>query len=505
MTTWSSNLILILLSCLVLIDGLLAQAGVEKTVMLIEMTRHGARMPVYTAVKEDWTVGLKQGEITPVGIRMHYYLGKEMLKRYPEILGKRLDTNEYFVRSTDVQRTFVSAQAHLFGIFNLTSAKKLPFKNGDERILPPIVAEQKMGTEVNLSTPLPNNFEPVAIHTDLVVDDDVLFLLNSKKCPRGNREVKLLDTKILNDTAKDTMFKAMVASAAQKYGIDWKGNDPYRTCVDLGDFAIQDVVNNPNPKIPVTDPLFKRLSRCYEFNVAFRYLNPRLLGVTSSALIAEIVTKLRNFTETKEPVKEKYHYYSGHDSTLLPFLIMAKKVDLECMNQSLYESVPSDCGMFPTVASNIVFELNQIDKRYFVRVLSNFEPLDFCRLNNPLSDYRCPLETFEKVILKFIDPTWKDYCWEEENRPSDLPENIYNHKRLKASLHLWRSWALVLIALLILVILNIFYITAKLRELKRASESNPSLRVTTDKSKMQAASFGLHADERHSPLVERDT
>ena len=95
----------------------------SKLLFVWEQFRHGARGPWISVdpitgldfIGEKW-VG--EGELTPLGIRMHYLLGVSMKKRYKNFLSEQFNPNEIFVISTDVNRTIMSSYAHLQGMYN---------------------------------------------------------------------------------------------------------------------------------------------------------------------------------------------------------------------------------------------------------------------------------------------------------------------------------------------------------------------------------------------------
>ena len=95
----------------------------SKLLFVWEQFRHGARGPWISVdpitgldfIGEKW-VG--EGELTPLGIRMHYLLGVSMKKRYKNFLSEQFNPNEIFIISTDVNRTIMSSYAHLQGMYN---------------------------------------------------------------------------------------------------------------------------------------------------------------------------------------------------------------------------------------------------------------------------------------------------------------------------------------------------------------------------------------------------
>ena len=83
--------------------------------MIYEITRHGARgglgLDYFNETDPRW----RRGELTSMGKRQHHLIGGEMRRRYM-VKNKLLDLTQYkpsefYVRSTDYNRTIESALA----------------------------------------------------------------------------------------------------------------------------------------------------------------------------------------------------------------------------------------------------------------------------------------------------------------------------------------------------------------------------------------------------------
>ena len=98
-----------------------AEPGALKFVHVI--FRHGDRSPIshyptdpYSA-RSEWPVG--PGQLTSIGKSQHFLLGQQLRQTYGggRLLGDVYTEEEVVVRSTDVDRTLMSAQANLAGLF----------------------------------------------------------------------------------------------------------------------------------------------------------------------------------------------------------------------------------------------------------------------------------------------------------------------------------------------------------------------------------------------------
>uniref|UniRef100_A0A8R1IYD1 Acid phosphatase n=1 Tax=Caenorhabditis japonica TaxID=281687 RepID=A0A8R1IYD1_CAEJA len=80
--------------------------------------RHGDRTPAELLFPQDiskWPEGV--GELTARGAAQQYRLGQWLRKRYGKWLGDRFEINAVYVRSSDYNRTLMSAMANMAGLF----------------------------------------------------------------------------------------------------------------------------------------------------------------------------------------------------------------------------------------------------------------------------------------------------------------------------------------------------------------------------------------------------
>ena len=96
----------------------------QKLLYVMEHFRHGARGPC-DGLDENGDDYLKihwetLGELSPMGMRMHYLLGVRNRERYDSILSKTFDPREIYIVSTDLNRTIHSAYTQLSGLYPMT-------------------------------------------------------------------------------------------------------------------------------------------------------------------------------------------------------------------------------------------------------------------------------------------------------------------------------------------------------------------------------------------------
>ena len=159
-----------------------------------ELCRHGARTP-YGGLKisnftfkdyfsEEW-IGIK--ELTPLGIKQHFYLGlrnriKYIKAQFP-LLNENYDPQEILVYSTDSNRTILSANAQLQGLYlkNDTNIEPLSEKQINNSIPPGFEENFDEENKELGNKSLPFNMAIVPIHL-LYSEDHIIQIQDKKNC-----------------------------------------------------------------------------------------------------------------------------------------------------------------------------------------------------------------------------------------------------------------------------------------------------------------------------------
>uniref|UniRef100_A0A673BM16 Lysosomal acid phosphatase n=1 Tax=Sphaeramia orbicularis TaxID=375764 RepID=A0A673BM16_9TELE len=162
-------------------------AADRKLVYVTVLFRHGDRSPIKAYPTDpyqesDWPQGF--GQLSQVGMRQHLELGQFLRKRYNGFLNESYDRHEILVRSTDYDRTLMSAEANLAGLYPPT---------GDQIFTPNI------------------KWQPIPVHTVPQNEEDLLsFPLG--ECPRYKQLMNETEhsEEFLNITAEYQDFIDMV-------------------------------------------------------------------------------------------------------------------------------------------------------------------------------------------------------------------------------------------------------------------------------------------------------
>nr|CDJ80661.1 Histidine acid phosphatase domain containing protein [Haemonchus contortus] len=128
--------------------------------------RHGDRSPTRTFPtdpfqEKDWTFGGGGfGQLSPIGMKQHLNFGKLLRRIYLDemkFLSKTYSSKEIYIRSTDRNRTLLSAMSNLLGMYGQNDGNAIP--------------DHDYPSEVGW----PIGFVPVPIHT---VENHIDYVLN---------------------------------------------------------------------------------------------------------------------------------------------------------------------------------------------------------------------------------------------------------------------------------------------------------------------------------------
>lgn len=141
----------------------------EKLIFAELLSRHGARAPLSLNEEGKDLLGLKwsaPGELTPIGKRMEYLLGlrnrERYIKRSDHFLSEEFDPHELVVFSSDINRTLLSMQSQLLGLYPISSEKLNPDQN--ETSIPPISISGIIEEYSLNDTSLPSGIPIIPIH-----------------------------------------------------------------------------------------------------------------------------------------------------------------------------------------------------------------------------------------------------------------------------------------------------------------------------------------------------
>ncbi|XP_016299408.1 lysosomal acid phosphatase-like isoform X1 [Sinocyclocheilus anshuiensis] len=333
--------------------------------------RHGDRSPIKAyptdPYKEsDWPQGF--GQLSQEGMKQHFELGQFLKKRYTGFLSEDYDRHEIFIRSTDVDRTLMSAEANLAGMFP---------PNGSEVFNPDL------------------KWQPIPVHT-VPADEEKLLSFPLDDCPRY--------TQLMNETEKTDIFlnmtetyKAFIEMVKNKTGLE-KTN--IETIWSVYDTLFCEAKHGMRPPDWVTSSVMETLKVLKNFGVQILfgvYKRKEKCRLQGGLLLDQIIKNLSNAAALDSKQKVKMMVYSAHDTTIV----------------ALQETLNVFNGLQPPYASCHLFELHQEENgtfsvEMFYRNDTNVsEPYS---VSLPGCSQRCPLQDFVNLTREVIPQDRNKEC-----------------------------------------------------------------------------------------------
>ena len=468
---------------LVLVVLLGISAVRSEIVAIFELARHGARTPLLDIKNNsNWIKSWGLEELTDVGMRMHYHLGKSMKEKYTTIFDSKFTAANMDAISTNFNRTIVSGLSHFTGIFDQFQGQNLPFDNKDPRIQPPKLT---INPDLPFNTALPNAFTPIPITSKLY--QRILMPIRDD-CPYGNKAAAASKAELSSSLLENINVKNLMNQTAQIYGVpylEWinEKTKGVRT-VDLdtlyymADYAISDYHHNPEAQISKVEKNQNVYSKLLSANSVATfsrfYSNPSYVKSIVSEVILDIFNKMKSIVDGKySPIK--YYYYSGHDDMLTAILLNYNLLSTDCILQHLNstQGLLPGCQQTPQYAANIVWELHKnLGKdnktvEWSVIMAYNGDNKDFCYLLNFQDKYACPWNKYKERIEESTNSRYKEWC-----------ANGEDDQTFEQEVKLWKTLTWILLVLILGLVVVCLLASLKLKkqlELSRSRDSNIQL------------------------------
>ncbi|KAG8519586.1 Lysosomal acid phosphatase [Galemys pyrenaicus] len=365
--------------------------------------RHGDRSPVKTYPKDphqedEWPQGF--GQLTKEGMHQHWELGQALRQRYDGFLNSSYHRQEVYVRSTDFDRTLMSAEANLAGLFPPSGMQRFnpniswqPIPVHTVPITEDRVRLASPALEVVRDNPDHGPADPSSFSACLPLFGPQLLKFPLGPCPRYEQlqNETRHTSEYMNQSIQNAQFLEMVTNET-----------------GLTDLTLETVWN-------VYDTLFceqthglvlppwaspqtmQRLSQLKDFSFRFLfgiYEQAEKARLQGGVLLAQIRKNLTLMATSSQ--LPKLLVYSAHDTTLVA-LHMA--LDVYNGKQAPYAS----CHMF---------ELYQEDNGNFsvemyFRNESDKAPWP---LALPGCPHRCPLQDFLRLTEPVVPKDWQHEC-----------------------------------------------------------------------------------------------
>lgn len=312
-----------------------------KKLFVLHHFRHGARAPVsvdekgYDLFGQKWEV--PPGELTEVGMRMHYILGYATKLMHEGFLSSTYDPREIYVISTDLNRTIQSALSRLQGLYPPSTGPTLEQEQIPHAVPPlddiSIISEeiQNLG---NKSLPEQQTSIPVHVYHNL---ERRFLLFDSNNCPKVT-EVKDNNLKTDEDIEKLRLyFNETYGEKLLKYFNIQDNPDKFADYGTLSVLADQyiagfyDARNYSSLREAGIDEIsFLKDSQKVAYSVIFYHLfgdkKSDITRMSMSPFFRELLTYMKNAADdvinhvdeygARNYTRPKLVMISGHDSSL---------------------------------------------------------------------------------------------------------------------------------------------------------------------------------------------
>uniref|UniRef100_A0A8R1TJV5 Acid phosphatase n=1 Tax=Onchocerca volvulus TaxID=6282 RepID=A0A8R1TJV5_ONCVO len=368
----------------------------DELILVQIVWRHGDRAPMSTYPtdihqEEAWPYGW--GELTELGMQQQFALGRLIRYRYIEgnynFLSNNYKPKELYIRSTDVNRTLVSALANLAGMY----PTGIP------------------GKDYPKSKQWPSHWTPIPIHT---VQNEEDFVGNAfSRCPRADQLTAIIRcSKHYQEVANENkeFFDYVSEKSGMKVNLD--------NIHTINDIHYAETVHNMSQPSWITDDVSKKLHNLsmitneFIYGISIPYL-PELTklrgGSLLKLLLENINQKKQCLLNSEDPgcswiLQRKYFALSAHDTTVAALL--ATLADKEILEEGL-----------PQYTASVAIELwNKTDVGFAVKILfheafpHHYQAITRFTKGCPSDSDFCPLDIFLKRSMIFLPDDIKQEC-----------------------------------------------------------------------------------------------
>jgi lysosomal acid phosphatase len=299
----------------------------EKLIFAIDLIRHGDRSPTRQLKNSnyEWKEGL--GQLTAEGMRQEFELGQSMRRYYVEqthLLPPNYRTGIMYVRSTDVERTLMSAESFLMGLY--------PEGTGPQA--------------------LPHAYQPIPVHTAPINADDIIYHVVNPV------ELNKLKQKYVFSTPEWKQKEAELKPYFKHWAEATDTTIDSLDDLDIGDAVfIHNLHNLPMPA-GLTQEDIKLIIDANEFTFVKEHQAREVSAAYSQQLVDHINDTIQSNAKSGEHLR--YALLSAHDTTI----------------SSVLSVLGAPLTFTPPYASDLNFAVFDVgSNHYVVRVTFNKIPV----------------------------------------------------------------------------------------------------------------------------------
>lgn len=325
--------------------------------------RHGDRTPAEYLFPDDWKKwpeGL--GELTGEGAAQQYRLGQWLRKRYGAWLDEKFNRNTIYIRSSDYNRTLMSAQANMAGLF----PPKTP------------IAEGLM-------------WQPIPVHTRPKPMDKELY--EEVRCPVAEAEMNAqwkskkadgIRTKYANELQ---FFSEKLSLPNMELKATWR----------IYDNLFCEKQHKITWPVWMNSTIFDRVDALYNEVSQLEFHTETMRRLRGGTLLEEIFHRFGAKADGTLGQEAKFFAYSAHDSTIA----------------ALLATLGIFYDIYPKYATCLLIEMHKLQNSTRVIRVFHKNETDVDRLieySIPGCDAPCTLENLGKDLSRYFPEDWETEC-----------------------------------------------------------------------------------------------
>lgn len=372
---------LILTISLVLLESngsVLPAESTDKLLAVAVYFRHGDRSPKESFPTDEFlnleNFPMGFGQLTNKGINRHYELGKWFRNRYSSFLPEQYSPNDILIRSTDVDRTLMSAAANLAGLY------------------PP------QGDQVWTNDLL---WRPMPIHTVKKKDDNVLAM--KKSCAKFDE--------LYAENKNSKFYKKINEEHVELY--EYLSEHTGMTVTDIDDIK-----------------LIRSVFYCYKnFDESFIPSWAESLNQTELDYLAALAFASHSATDEMKTfrVGPFFHNLFGYFDDILDEVDEAPKFLMFSSQDKPLVSVLDAMGVYdlypPNFTSTIIWELKEDGEgNTYINLFYRRTEDELFSLTVPGCSFDCPYDDFKAILKPFTlkNKKWKKACGNKDDDEDDV-------------------------------------------------------------------------------------
>lgn len=150
---------------------------------IFSIFRHGARAPQEKVVNGVDLLGntwASPGELTEVGMRMHFLLGRRNRQKYDGFISTKYNPLEIYIRTSEYNRTMMSVQSQLQGLYSPPAGPSLTQWQKDHAF--PTINKNFGGFDTQTDAALPGQMQVFPVHVMSPIERQYFFFFGFDLC-----------------------------------------------------------------------------------------------------------------------------------------------------------------------------------------------------------------------------------------------------------------------------------------------------------------------------------